>query len=432
MHAAQLTDERLCSWLDTNQLARERLCADLLPLVGAYTDVTSRRPRGGRDGARDLEALYDGRIEVWGAVTFRNSANDSKEHRQATIKKFKTDLADALTVNKELNGFVFLTNVDLTPSQIDSLIEHSTGLGLDHVEVVGRERLRQALDSPKGYLSRLRYLDIEMSKEEQLTYLQHITDDMKESVAGDMGILSKQMQAVEFRQASTQRANVVFIIVGLKEDCSPADLGHFRISYRISKRHRGFPASGELYTNLCITGRDAYGTYGGEAGSKLTFGFSRRCWLVEEPQFQSNTSEWYPSCLTRQFRLEVELAGIKGFQTISDFDQSSIYPAVTQPLIEKLAFLGLGVDDYVLAGAPIENFRDHSSPQFDKWPKQLDAEEAAVPWATLTIRVHDPSKPPPLHPNPDAPGGAWNIDFKYCTPRRVVDAGQIDKQQIGP
>ena len=53
-----LTEERLRNGLDSNQLARERLCAHLLPLLGPYSHVESRRPKGGPDGARDLQALY--------------------------------------------------------------------------------------------------------------------------------------------------------------------------------------------------------------------------------------------------------------------------------------------------------------------------------------------------------------------------------------
>ena len=66
------TDERLRTWLAGNQPAQERLCSALFPLLGAYSDVRPRRPQGGRDGSRDIEALKDGINVVWGAVGFRN------------------------------------------------------------------------------------------------------------------------------------------------------------------------------------------------------------------------------------------------------------------------------------------------------------------------------------------------------------------------
>ncbi len=81
MSDVRLTEERLRSWLDSNQVQRERLCLHLLPLFGPYTNVTPRRPKGGRDGARDIQAIFDGGLEAWGAVGFQNSANDSTKNK---------------------------------------------------------------------------------------------------------------------------------------------------------------------------------------------------------------------------------------------------------------------------------------------------------------------------------------------------------------
>lgn len=65
------TEERLRSHLDSNQVMRERMCLALLPLLGPYTREQPRRPKGGPDGGRDLEAIFQGSIPVWGAVGFK-------------------------------------------------------------------------------------------------------------------------------------------------------------------------------------------------------------------------------------------------------------------------------------------------------------------------------------------------------------------------
>lgn len=49
------TDERLKSYLDTNQLHREQLCLAILALDKRFTNVRPRHPRGGPDGGRDIE-----------------------------------------------------------------------------------------------------------------------------------------------------------------------------------------------------------------------------------------------------------------------------------------------------------------------------------------------------------------------------------------
>ena len=55
------TEERLRHHLDSNQVMRERLCLAVMPLVGPYTRERPRRPKGGPDGGRDIEAIREGR-----------------------------------------------------------------------------------------------------------------------------------------------------------------------------------------------------------------------------------------------------------------------------------------------------------------------------------------------------------------------------------
>src|SRR5947209_15645480 len=113
MGIPQLTDERLRHWLDSNQLARERLCQVVLSLDRRFSDVRPRHPRGGPDGGRDLEATFEGGRAAFGAIGFRNSATDSPTDKRWVIKKFKADLESGLTATS-LKVFVFFTNVHLT------------------------------------------------------------------------------------------------------------------------------------------------------------------------------------------------------------------------------------------------------------------------------------------------------------------------------
>jgi hypothetical protein len=75
MDGPRLTEERLRNHLDCNQAMRERMCLALLPLLGPYTREQPRRPKGGPDGGRDIEAVYEGRTTIWGAVGFKVDAH---------------------------------------------------------------------------------------------------------------------------------------------------------------------------------------------------------------------------------------------------------------------------------------------------------------------------------------------------------------------
>lgn len=169
----RLTDERLRSWLQS-QPERERLCAALLPMFGDYQDVRPRRPRGGPDGGRDMEAKQGVGV-VWGAVGFQDLASDSRESRNAAVRKCLDDLNSALFENPTLFGFVFFTNADFPPSTVSELEQAAKTKGLAHVEIFHRERLREKLDSTVGLALRLQFLAIPMTIEEQTAFVHHLS-----------------------------------------------------------------------------------------------------------------------------------------------------------------------------------------------------------------------------------------------------------------
>ena len=168
--SARDTESRLRSWLNARQPEQEAMCLQLLPTLGPYTRCQPRRPKGGSDGGRDLQAVFEDRFEVWGAVGFMNDASSNRGDRTQIERKFKTDFASALEENRYLKGFVFFTNVDLTCSAKDKLREwaRSQSASLEHLEIYDFEVIRSQLDCPEGLITRLQFLDIEMSKTEQV------------------------------------------------------------------------------------------------------------------------------------------------------------------------------------------------------------------------------------------------------------------------
>src|ERR1700689_38933 len=110
-NAGRLTDERLKSWLNADQAARERMCAGILALDRSYTDIVPRRPEGGPDGGRDIECRRLGQ-KCFGAVGFLNHACDSKEQKKKLLRKFRDDIQSARDGEPTLKAFVFMCNID--------------------------------------------------------------------------------------------------------------------------------------------------------------------------------------------------------------------------------------------------------------------------------------------------------------------------------
>lgn len=165
------TDIRLRSWLDANQRDREQMCRAVLALDPHYTDVRPRHPTGGPDGGRDIEAVYDGDRTAFGAVGFQNSANDSAEQKKNIRAKYSSDLASALAARPELKVFAFLTNLHLTMGEQTDMKDEARRLGIEHCDILDRERLRIELDSPSGFFIRFQYLAIPLSGAEQTSFL---------------------------------------------------------------------------------------------------------------------------------------------------------------------------------------------------------------------------------------------------------------------
>jgi len=175
MDGPRLTEERLRYYLDTRQPEREGMCLALLPLLGPYTREQPRRPKGGPDGGRDIEALYQDRpdlepVVVWGAVGFRNGGGLDAAARHEAAEKFKSDVDRAVGESPTLTAFVFFTNVDLTPAGKDELRAYAREKGHRFVDIFDFERLRHALDSRDGLLIREQYLGIPMPATEQAAF----------------------------------------------------------------------------------------------------------------------------------------------------------------------------------------------------------------------------------------------------------------------
>jgi hypothetical protein len=222
------TDEHLKSYLDTNQLHREQMCRALLSIDKRFTDVRPRHPRGGPDGGRDIEATYKEHQRAYGAVGFVNQANDSEEQKKSINKKFKSDLKSALGADQKPEVFIFLTNINLTIGEKDTLIQEAKKLGLVYCEIIDRERLRISLDSPDGFWIRFQYLGLPLSEEEQASFFARWGDDIQSVISTGFQRLEKTLGRVLFLQEASDVLSVFTLALELDRTYTAEEIGHFR------------------------------------------------------------------------------------------------------------------------------------------------------------------------------------------------------------
>lgn len=175
------TWKRLKDW-DRDQKASERLSAQIIRVEG-YTSIDPSHPLGGPDGLKDIVCFYE--QKKWIASCYFPRIQKTLNE---IMVKFKNDI-DGMAKN-QADGFVFLTNQELTLSERDSLINesHSANVNIYHLE-----RISSILDSPRCYGIRLEYLDIEMTKEEQIAYIS-LRDQMFENLEAKLGELLDELK----------------------------------------------------------------------------------------------------------------------------------------------------------------------------------------------------------------------------------------------
>ncbi|MBZ9742246.1 hypothetical protein [Mesorhizobium sp. CO1-1-4] len=228
------TDERLKSYLDTNQLQRERMCTAVLALDKRFTNVRPRHPRGGPDGGRDIEAIFGGEQKVHGAIGFVNQANDSTDHKKKAQKKFVGDLASAIAADPEIKAFVFFTNVNLTAGEKDALIQKVTKSGLAHCEIFDRERIRLVLDGADGMAIRFQSLGIPMSEAEQATFFARWGDDIQSVIVDGFSEIKKSLNRMQFLQEMNAPLDQFLVLLELDREYNGEEIGHFRFFVSMS------------------------------------------------------------------------------------------------------------------------------------------------------------------------------------------------------
>lgn len=223
------TDERLKSYLDTNQLHREQMCRAVLATDKRFSDVRPRHPRGGPDGGRDIQAIYRDEQTAFGAVGFVNQANDSEDQKKSIRKKFSDDLDSAIAADQMIKVFVFFTNINLTIGEKDTLIEKARKKGIQSCDIFDRERLRIVLDSPDGFSIRFQYLDIALSEEEQASFFSRWGDDIQSVISSGFQKVESALNRILFLQEANDPISYFIFSFELNRKYTSEEINHFRL-----------------------------------------------------------------------------------------------------------------------------------------------------------------------------------------------------------
>lgn len=213
------------------------MCLALLSLDQSYSSIEPGRPEGGPDHGRDLQCIFEQRLKCFGAIGFKNNANDSTEQKREIIKKFKDDLAKAINADQLVRAFVFFTNVDLTLGEQDELKQYARSKGIEFTDILHRERIRILLDSVGGYAIRLSYLDIPLSDAEQKDFFSRFGSAIQDAVAGKIEAVERRMEEILYRNWLRGRCRNIAVKVKLKTTYRVEGANHapYRFALRLHR-----------------------------------------------------------------------------------------------------------------------------------------------------------------------------------------------------
>lgn len=166
------TWNRLLEW-DTGQTASERLAGHILRMEG-FQSIDPTHPLGGRDSGKDLFAVRD-RKKWTGAVYFPRGKKPFSEIKNKFLKDLKGVEAN------DAQGIAFVTNQELKDGDRKKLTQLA---GQVPVEIFHLERVASLLDSPAAYGIRLEFLDLQMTREEQVAFVAWHENERNEMLIG--------------------------------------------------------------------------------------------------------------------------------------------------------------------------------------------------------------------------------------------------------
>lgn len=401
-----LTDERLKSYLDTNQLHREQLALAVLALDKRFAEVRPRHPRGGPDGGRDIEAIFRGDQVAFAAVGFVNQADDSEEKKRTIRSKFADDLTSALRNTPAPEVFVFFTNVNLTAGEKDQLIASAKSHGIVTCEIFDRERIRIALDSADGFAIRFQFLGMPLSEEEQASFFAKWGDDINSVIATGFQKVQKTLDHLLFLQEANDSVHSFQLAFELHRKYTGEQIAHFRAFCRVFLKEPKLNILSILFGSA-----DKPYRFDNETGNAreqqpgIKFGFSGAQWEQqfgvksskaengqgledeEAEKYQRDSTFSAAGLDTVQF-LTIQYSKTGLFRLtpvlqLRDFDDSMLMPMLNRSLAQIIKTIHVISNGYKLFEVSAERFYIDDTPFDPGIPFSFSDEELADPWVRI-------------------------------------------------
>lgn len=402
------TDEKLKGYLDTNQLHREQMCLAILALDKRFTNVRPRHPRGGPDGGRDIEAQFRGAELAYGAVGFVNQAADVEEKKRTIRAKFAEDLNSAWDANPRPTVLVFFTNINFTVGEKSELVDQARAKGFAACEILDRERLRVALDSPDGFAARFQFLSIPMSESEQASFFAKWGDEIQSVIATGFQEVHSTLSQLLFLQEAGRPISGLHVQFKFDREYDASEIGHFRTFCSIYLREPklgilallfGKTDKSERFRSDIKERRDELpGIASGIASGqwRIAWGemFEREDPSAADTDEDNDVEKYLPIGSGSAIGMKSVKNLVASYSTDSfirfepvltlmDFDECMLMPMLNKSLAEKLECIRIFANGYMLLDLDKNAFVIDSSEFSPGLDESFSGDELSDPWVRI-------------------------------------------------
>jgi hypothetical protein len=377
------------------------MCLAILSIDKRFSEVRPRHPRGGRDGGRDIEAIYRSDQVAFGAVGFVNQANDSEEQKKVIKGKFKDDLDSAVAADKKPTAFIFLTNINLTVGEKEELIRAARHAGLLFCEVLDRERLRITLDTPDGFAIRFQYLNIALSEEEQASFFARWGDDIQSVISTGFQRVENSLNRILFLQEASDALAHLTLSFELDAKYSAEDVGHFRLfcsMYLKEPKHNilsilfgSSDKSNRMRTDLDFTTQVAgikHGIGEGQWEQYIAHEAEEVAGDVEEAEKYTSVGSGSRIGMNEVEFLSISynkrgLFRVLPYITLRDLDDAMFLPFASKSLAEKIKAIHVYSNGYKLKEVGSAEFYVDNEKIEPRFPVDFSGDELGDPWVRI-------------------------------------------------
>ncbi len=120
----------------------------------------------------------------------------------------------AVSAKPDLKVFAFATNLHFTMGEQSEMVGEARRTGIEHCEILDRERLRIELDSPAGFFVRFQHLGIPLSEAEQASFLSHYGDRIQQIVSTGFQRIERTLNRILFLQEASNVLDGIYVRFG--------------------------------------------------------------------------------------------------------------------------------------------------------------------------------------------------------------------------